>query len=1239
MISDGIWDDDESLGPALIVRRYEAAWRDQSGFRPKLTDFVPAEPGADPAALSSLLRADLSLRCEAGESPRVEEYLEQFPHLPGDVVVALLYEEFCLREEAGEHPALREFEERFPTLAEELREVLEIHSLVRSGRSAMPSPCSQDKTPFPSAGQTIAGFRLVEELGRGTFARVFRAEERLLADRPVALKVTRTPSREPQALARLQHTHIVPVYSYRTDPVSGLHLLCMPYLGRVTLADLLAHLKDVRIRSGQEFVAALDQLGAADAALAETPAARIALSARSHARAIAWWGARLAQALQHAHDRGILHRDIKPSNVLVTADALPMLLDFNLAHESWIDDPTAVPSALGGTLAYMAPEHLESIADGTADRVDGRADIFALGVVLFEALAGRRPFSLSSEILARPDFLRNVAKTRRAETPRLRNIRPDLPPELDAVVARCLAPRPRDRYAAASELADDLQAVADDAPLRFAQEPLLRRSARWVRRNRRTLGLAVPAALVLMLLAFVLVNSKLEEIRVGSQGRKMIADAENSLRKGEPDKALGTLVQAKGVLSDKPGVRPLVERAELLIEATNRSIKARDRADEFFRNAESLRVVLLGFGGEPEPRFPELEETLQLFSIKTDPVWFDREDMHRLDPARYSRVRGDAEDLLFLWVVALDRGQRLTPELAADALRICDLARPFVPRAGPWAALRARYTNSQMRAQIVPRPNESSARICFQWGLLFRLEKRLDLSIEWLARAVNLRADDYWANFYLAYLYDRAGRVQPALAYYSSAISVRKDAPWAYLNRAKIFYQHQNWTEARTDLDHALAIAHGGDLAQAHLESGTLREQIGDLKGARKDYESAINAEPKSTWAHAARLNLAKLDLLAGDIERARATFESLLAAQSTDRIALRYRALLSLHTRRPDHAEADLSRLIPQAVNRDDVKETSELFALRALARLGQGRNTDAVSDAAIALRAWATPSHERLWFRTLLASGRERDYLDLLLLDDPDDLDRLPGADRRLRDDLRKAAAWLEEFARHENVRSAPALRTRAVLLSWLGDRSALAEAQRAFALAPDSADSALVIARIRRRAGDLRGALTDVEKGLAVSSNSPRLLELRGLLAAEIGHPADALKDLDLAVLRGARATCRAARAQALLDIGQAQQALEAWTSALGYDPEDPRAYLGRARTLMRLKRWDSALADLENATVWSQADPRLLARTTLIYAACLPARPSRLPRVLALARQSLGEFVTSIRAAPLFALPFF
>ncbi len=195
------------------------------------------------------LRADMALRWETGEKVGAQWYLDRYPDLGEDTIVALVYEEFCLREEDDEHPdAGRVSSAGYPQVAGALGRVLEIHDLVGSGTPrdaeprlarAMPArararPCSR------RPGRRSAAFRLVEELGRGAFARVFLAQERQLADRPVALKVTRRGSREPQTLARLQHTHIVPVHSHRIDAATGLHLLCMPYFGRMTLARVLA---------------------------------------------------------------------------------------------------------------------------------------------------------------------------------------------------------------------------------------------------------------------------------------------------------------------------------------------------------------------------------------------------------------------------------------------------------------------------------------------------------------------------------------------------------------------------------------------------------------------------------------------------------------------------------------------------------------------------------------------------------------------------------------------------------------------------------------------------------------------------------------------------------------------------------------------------------------------------------------------------------------------------------------
>ncbi|MEA2631687.1 MAG: eukaryotic-like serine/threonine-protein kinase, partial [Chloroflexota bacterium] len=502
------WEEATSPAAVRLARRFEAAWREASHGRgrdyPSLDDFLPDDATAYPGARLALLRADLGLRWEEGERVGADWYLQRYPDLGGETLVALIYEEFCLREESEEAPDPAAYLARFPEVASQLRRVLDIHGLVGSSPVVSGSlRCGTEAplVPYPEAGQTIAGFYLVEELGRGSFARVFLAQERQLADRLVALKVAKAGSREPQTLARLQHTHIVPVHSTRTDPATGLHLLCMPFFGRLTLARVLAEPEVRSARSGADLVGVLDRLGLPEGQPSGRASARAALGRRTLPQAIAWWGARMAEALDHAHDRGVLHRDIKPSNVLVTGDGMPMLLDFNLAREplTAIDDSKAseAPIALGGTLDYMAPEHLEALADGLVDRVDGRSDLFSLGVLLVEALTGVRPFATPRHAASAGDLLSRAAEERRRGLPPLRTTHPEIPPALDVVVRRCLAPDPIDRYDTAGELAADLQAVADDQPLRFAREPWPGRVTRWIRRRRRPLAVAALLAAAL----------------------------------------------------------------------------------------------------------------------------------------------------------------------------------------------------------------------------------------------------------------------------------------------------------------------------------------------------------------------------------------------------------------------------------------------------------------------------------------------------------------------------------------------------------------------------------------------------------------------------------------------------------------------------------------------------------------------------------------------------------------------
>ena len=159
----------------------------------------------------------------------------------------------------------------------------------------------------------------------------------------------------------------------------------------------------------------------------------------SYERAAMWIVAQLADGLQHAHQRGILHRDIKPSNVLMSAEGQALLLDFNLSPAQ---DEDPAHAAIGGTVAYMAPEHLRALVGRTPAlirQVDRRSDIYSLGIVLAEMLTGQHPFDQSGSYGALPRQIEAMARERSQSVPSLRQERSDVSWGLESIVRKCLA--------------------------------------------------------------------------------------------------------------------------------------------------------------------------------------------------------------------------------------------------------------------------------------------------------------------------------------------------------------------------------------------------------------------------------------------------------------------------------------------------------------------------------------------------------------------------------------------------------------------------------------------------------------------------------------------------------------------------------------------------------------------------------------------------------------------------------
>ena len=1224
------WDAASSPAAVGLARRYEAAWR--GGQRPDPGDYLPRDPEGRPGALLALLRADLSLRREAGEPARVEPYVAKHRDLSAEAVVALLYEEFCLREEAGESPEPTEYYRRFPHLVAPLRRVLEIHELVGSGNSSDLSLSKsmslggirEPEVKLPEAGQTIGGFHLVGELGRGAFGRVFLAKERQLADRPVALKVARRGSREPQALARLQHTHIVPVHSYRVDPATGLHLLCMPYLGRVTLAQVLADPVTMVARSGAELVAVVDRIAPADEA-GGGGSGRTELACRPFARAIAWWGARLAEALQHAHERGVLHRDVKPSNVLIAGDGLPLLVDFNLAQapigEGPVDEAFTAP---GGTLAYMAPEQLEALARGDADGVDARCDVYALGVVLYEALASARPFAPPVGALSVEEALGRAAAERREGAVPLRRDHPEVPPALEAVVRRCLEPDPAYRYASARELADDLQAVADDGPLYHAREPQPARTLRWVRRRRRPLGAIVFAATTVAVIVWSLSEGHHYRAERSAEAEHQIANGEEAEGRGEFSLAASFYRAA----ASQPGPYRVGRDPRAMLRSALDKAEALKLARTLLERAEPLKFLLLEVEGEPASAVAELRETLAPFYVlEENPRWFELPGPKLLDAAMRGRVSQAVDELLYLYVLGQD-GRNAAADLR-KLIELCDRALAFTRTPGPWQAERARLTARidplAPRTMVAEGPaDEASARACLKWGLFFGLVNRPERAMAWLERASRIEPDDYWSRFILAQYYARAGHLDEALKHCEVAVALAPTSPWARLNRADLLARRGSWGQALDDLERALTSARARkiELGKGWLQLGVVRRKLGDYSGARTAFMAALHPESagpeqprdgEGPSARLASLDLAQLDRRERNEAKALLAYDALLTADGSDAVAREARmgkAEIALGAGRFAEAEAALSELAAEPRGRN----AAELLARRAEARLRRNRPAEALEDAEAARRLRPGPAAARLCDRIRLAQGPPA----LPRLDRPEVLAHWPVGGPSLFADLRAASEHLKPAT------TLAARLDRSVLLSVLGDcTEAEAEASRAAALAPGSARVLLIRARVRRHAGDLAGAMSDVARALDLDPDAPMLLELRGELSLDAGDPAAALVDLDRAVRLGAGATAWPGRARALAALGRPNEAVEAWSATLVADPDDASAALGRARSLASLRRFDAALADLEVAA----GDPSLLPGVTLTYASLLPDRPDRLPRVLNLAAEML-----SARPAP-------
>jgi eukaryotic-like serine/threonine-protein kinase len=801
--------------------------------------------------LAAGLVKEMIERWRQGERPLPEEFLNRQPELWNhpEAAADLIYEELCLRQEYGPPIPASQVLDRFPQWRQQLELLVDCQSVL----GPLPAP-----PRFPSVGETVGDFLLRAELGRGAQGRVYLATQQSLSNRSVVLKLVAPQACEHLLLARLQHTHIVPLYSVENDPIRKLRALCMPHFGGASLARLLEVMQSSQParRLGRDLLAALDRLANelpafdaedlagreenpkrdhAGAGLNEpdaahrpySAAARRLLSRESYPRAICWIGACLADALQYAHERGLLHLDLKPSNVLLAADGQPMLLDFHLAREPVDPNDFRVPW-LGGTAGYMSPEHAAAVVavqhgKPVTKAVGPAADIYSLGVVLYEALAGALP---GSEQKAQALMQANG----------------QVSPGLSEIIARCLADEPNERYRDMNALATDLRRHLADLPLLGARNRSLReRWRKWRRRSPEGIARAGMVLTVLTAVAAVLLGLGSLFLQKSEQVRNALSEARVQEDNDEWLAAIRGLKRGQALAAALPWGNELRRELANELRHAEQGLATADRlaaVRALHELADQLRF-LYGVTSLHRDELRRLDASCRELWAKRDQI---ATRLGASSDGLEPRIRDDLLDIVLCWSDLQMQLAQPADQSIAKAIALSELAQ-VEAICGPSAVLdEARVQLGQPPGLVLRQP--LTAWEHYALGRLFLRTGAVDRAAAEIRQAVLLEPQGLWPNFYQGLCAYRQGHFAEATTAFSVCIGAAPRAGSCFYNRGRSFAALGDADRALRDYDHALRF--DPNLMAAALNRGLLLLRAGRFADVGRDLLRFVRAQKPS---------------------------------------------------------------------------------------------------------------------------------------------------------------------------------------------------------------------------------------------------------------------------------------------------------------------------------------------------------------------------------------------------------